>query len=180
MNASINHVILVDEQDNQTGLMDKLEAHEQGALHRAFSIMIFNPQGDILLHQRAMDKYHSCGLWTNACCSHPRIDETMEQALHRRLIEEMNFDCPLFKAEVLHYQTPPLDTGLIENEMLHLYVGRTEQAEFQPNPEEVMAWRWISPAALLSEVKTQPEKFSFWFQLYLQKFDLQQLFALTA
>ena len=175
-NASAN-LILVDEQDNPIGLMGKLEAHQKGLLHRAFSILIFNSQGDILLQQRAMGKYHSQGLWTNACCSHPGPDETMEEALHRRLLEEMNFDCPLHKVTVLHYQTPPLDTGLIENEMLHLYVGKTALEEFAPDPNEAMAWRWISADDLKKEVAENPDVFSYWFKVYIDRFDFAALAA---
>ena len=174
------HVILVDRDDTPVGLMDKLEAHVQGAMHRAFSVIIFNPEGEILLQQRAMHKYHSQGLWTNACCSHPRHLEDMNDAVHRRLIEEMNFDCPLTKIDVLHYQTPPLDTGLIENEMLHLYAGRTDRPDFSPDPSEVMAWRWIAVKTLSAEVATNPDTFSYWFRLYLHKFDMAAMFHTLA
>jgi isopentenyl-diphosphate delta-isomerase len=179
MNDHDERVILVDENDTPVGLMDKLDAHIQGALHRAFSVLIFNADGDILLQQRAMHKYHSQGLWTNACCSHPRKDEDMDAAIHRRLVEEMNFDCPLVKIDVLHYQTPPLDTGLIENEMLHLYAGQTDLTVFTPEPSEVMAWRWIKPADLFAEIASHPERYSFWFRVYLQRYDLQEMFEKT-
>ena len=176
MNNFHDQVILVDENDNQIGLMDKLAAHEQGALHRAFSVIVFNTKGEIFLQQRAMGKYHSRGLWTNTCCSHPRPEEVMEDACHRRLQEEMNFDCPLVYFTTLHYQTPPLDTGLIENEMLHLYIGKTDQEAFLPNADEVMGWRWISAQDLINEIEQHPEQFSFWFRLYLGRFDLKELF----
>jgi isopentenyl-diphosphate delta-isomerase len=180
MNDNLHtQVILVDQNDNQTGTIDKLAAHEQGLLHRAFSVLIFNSSGEILLQQRAMHKYHSRGLWTNTVCSHPKIDEPVDLACHRRLLEEMNFDCTIQKTTVLHYQTPPLDTGLIENEMLHLFVGMTDQQDFNPNPEEVMAWRWISAKDLKTEVSQNPEEFSFWFRLYMDRFDLNELFALS-
>lgn len=173
-------VILVDEADTKIGLEDKLIAHQKGLLHRAFSVIIFNPSGEILLHQRAMHKYHSCGLWTNACCSHPRDGEDMLDAAHRRLIEEMRFDCPVKPVTVLHYTTPPLDTGLIENEMLHLLAGVTSQTEFDPNQDEVMAWRWIAPDALQKEVKEAPHAFSYWFQIYLQRYDMREIFNSVA
>jgi isopentenyl-diphosphate delta-isomerase len=169
-------VILVDENDQPLGLMDKLQAHVEGVLHRAFSVIVFNPKGEILLQQRAMHKYHSRGLWTNACCSHPREGEDMLAACHRRLIEEMGFDCPLKPVTVLHYQTPPLDTGLIENEMLHLVAGVTEQAAFDPSPDEVMGWRWISAADLEKEIVANPENYSYWFRIYLQRFDMKAIF----
>ncbi len=170
------NVVLVDEQDNQLGLMGKVQAHVEGRLHRAFSVVIFNLKGEILLQQRAMGKYHSRGLWTNACCSHPRHGEEMLDAAHRRLIEEMNFDCPLKFVTVLHYQTPPLDTGLIENEMLHLIAGITAQAEFSPAPDEVMGWRWVSIADLQKEIVADPESYSYWFRVYLQRFDMHAIF----
>lgn len=170
------HVVLVDEQDNQLGLMGKLQAHVEGRLHRAFSVVIFNLKGEILLQQRAMGKYHSRGLWTNACCSHPRKGEDMLDAAHRRLAEEMNFDCPLKPVTVLHYWTPPLDTDLIENEMLHLIAGITAQAEFSPAPDEAMAWRWISVADLQKEIVADPESYSYWFRIYLQRFDMDAIF----
>ena len=173
---SDDRLVIVNLRDEEISTLGKLEAHQQGVLHRAFSVIVFNPQGELLLQQRAMHKYHSRGLWTNTCCSHPLPGEEVEAACHRRLVEEMNFDCPLKKIAVLHYQTPPLDTGLIENEMLHLFVGTTEQQKFSPNPEEVMAWRWISIDDLKKEVEMRPEQFSFWFQLYLGRFDLKELY----
>lgn len=175
-NNAHDQLILVDEQDNPVGLMGKMEAHQLGRLHRAFSVIVFNNKGEVLLQQRAMEKYHSRGLWTNTCCSHPRPDEDMADAVHRRLQEEMNFDCPVQKVTVLHYQTPPLDTGLIENEMLHLYAGKTDRAEFDPHPDEVMAWRWIAPEELQAEVARNPESYSYWFRVYLDRFDLHLLY----
>ncbi len=170
-------LILVDEADNKIGLEDKLVAHQKGLLHRAFSVIVFNPAGQILLQQRALHKYHSCGLWTNACCSHPRDGEAILDAAHRRLQEEMRFDCPLQPVTVLHYTTPPLDTGLIENEMLHMVAGITDQTTFTPDPDEAMAWRWVSVAELQAEIAEHPEQFSFWFRLYLQRYDMQAIFA---
>ena len=170
-------LILVDEADNPIGLEDKLIAHQKGLLHRAFSVIVFNPKGEILLQQRAMHKYHSRGLWTNACCSHQRDGEATLDAAHRRLVEEMRFDCPLRPVTVLHYTTPPLDTGLIENEMLHMVAGITDQTTFSPDPDEAMGWRWISLDALQREVATAPQSFSFWFQLYLQRYDMREILS---
>jgi isopentenyl-diphosphate delta-isomerase len=175
MNDSEEKVILVDENDKMIGLADKLDAHRKGLLHRAFSVLLFDPQKNILLQQRAMTKYHSKGVWTNACCSHPRPNENIMPAAHRRLQDEMNFDCALHFVTTLHYQTPPLDTGLIENELLHLIVGQTTQRSFIPNPSEVMDWRWISLIDLKNEICQKPESFSYWFRLYLDKFDFDSL-----
>lgn len=115
-------VILVNELDQETGLMEKMEAHEKGLLHRAFSVFIMNDQGDMLLQQRALDKYHSGGLWTNACCSHPLPGEAVEAAAHRRLSEEMGFDCPLRELFQFTYRTE-FDNGLIEHEYDHVWTG---------------------------------------------------------
>jgi isopentenyl-diphosphate delta-isomerase len=174
---SLEDVILVDESDTPIGMANKLTAHELGQLHRAFSVIVFNPQGEILLQQRTLQKYHSRGVWTNVCCSHPRKDEDILDAAHRRLVEEMGFDCPLKPITVLHYSTPPLDTGLIENEMLHLIGGITIQTEFTPNPDEAMAWRWITVEALKNEIKTNPEAFSYWFRIYMDRYDMKAMFT---
>lgn len=179
MNDQAEKVILVDMDDRQIGLADKLQAHEEGLLHRAFSVLIFNDNGDILLQQRALHKYHSAGLWTNACCSHPRDGEGIMDAAHRRLQEEMGFDCDLTPITVLHYQTPPLDSGLIENEMLHLLVGRASQDSFAFDPSEVHAARWISPDGLKAEIAKDPDAYSYWFKLYLTRFDMRDLCAKT-
>lgn len=169
-------VILVDENDMPIGMANKLTAHELGQLHRAFSVIVFSPQGQILLQQRTMQKYHSRGVWTNVCCSHPRKDENILDAAHRRLVEEMGFDCELKPITVLHYSTPPLDTGLIENEMLHLLSGVTTQTEFTPNPNEAMAWRWITVESLKDEIQSNPEAFSYWFRIYMDRYDMKAMF----
>lgn len=168
-------VILVDKNDNQTGTETKLVAHQDGLLHRAFSVIVFNEKGEILLQQRANGKYHSASLWTNTCCSHPRPGENLLDAAHRRLKEEMGFDCPLEFVDTLHYETPPLETGLKENEILHLFTGRTDKAEFTPNESEVRAWRWISPEALKKEVSESPQDFSYWLRVYLKRYDFDAL-----
>lgn len=180
MDDRAEKVILVDEQDRQTGLADKLQAHETGLLHRAFSVIVFNDRGDILLQQRALHKYHSAGLWTNACCSHPRDGETVMAAAHRRLKEEMGFDCGLTPVDVLHYTTPPLDTGLIENEMLHLLAGLATPKDIAFDPSEVNAVRWISPSELEKAVAASPDQYSYWFKLYLQRFDMGAVFSRLA
>ncbi len=177
MDDRAEKVILVDEQDRQIGLADKLQAHEEGLLHRAFSVIVFNEHGDILLQQRALHKYHSAGLWTNACCSHPRDGEAVIDAAHRRLSEEMGFDCDLTPIDVLHYTTPPLDTGLIENEMLHLLAGLWTSQDIAFDPSEVNAVRWVSPDELKKAVDDAPESYSYWFKLYLQRFDMGEIFS---
>ena len=168
-------VILVDKNDVQTGTETKLVAHQDGLLHRAFSIIVFNNKGELLLQQRAQGKYHSASLWTNTCCSHPRPGEDIEQAAHRRLQEEMGFDCPLQYIDTLHYETPTLESGLKENEILHLYTGFTDQKTFKPNSCEVKDWQWISPDVLIEGVAKNPQDYSYWLRVYLKRYDFEKL-----
>ena len=161
------HVILVDKNDAPQGLMEKMEAHEKGLLHRAFSVFVFNDQGDFLIHRRAAHKYHSGGLWTNACCSHPRDNETPEEAAHRRLQEEMGFDCPLQKAFEFTYRSE-LDNGLTEHEYDHVFLG-TFNGVPELNPEETDAYKYISREELLRDVKENPGNYTEWFKIALNE-----------
>lgn len=158
-------VILVDEEDNQIGLCEKLEAHEKALLHRAFSIFIFNTQNELLLQKRADDKYHSGGLWTNTCCSHPLPNEDTRVAAHRRLQEEMGFDTELSKIFTTTYKAK-LDKGLTEHEFLHVFLGRYDQ-EPTPNPEEVGDYKWITLKDLKSDVEKNPQNYTYWFKKIL-------------
>lgn len=160
-------VILVNEQDEATGVMEKMEAHRKGVLHRAFSVFIMNDNGEMLLQQRALDKYHSGGLWTNTCCSHPLPGETVEAAAHRRLFEEMGFDCALTSLFAFTYRTE-FDNGLIEHEYDHVLVG-TYNSIVNPDPREVNAWRYTSPAIISRQLQEQPAQFTSWFQLAFPK-----------
>ena len=160
-------VILVDNNDVQIGLMEKQEAHEKGVLHRAFSVFVFNDKNEVLLQQRALTKYHSAGLWTNACCSHPRAGETTEEAAHRRLMEELGFDCDLKLVQSFIYKAP-FDNGLTEHELDHIFKGNFK-GEIVPNPEEVSAVRWVEPNLLLQEIERTPEQFTVWFKMILTK-----------
>src|SRR3989344_7340032 len=117
-----DYIILVDENDNQIGIEEKIKAHLDGKLHRAFSIFVFNNKGELLIQQRALDKYHSAGLWTNTCCSHPKPEEQIIEAGHRRLKEEMEFDCELNEAFSFKYKAV-FDNGLTENEYDHVLIG---------------------------------------------------------
>jgi isopentenyl-diphosphate delta-isomerase len=153
---------LVDAQDNIIGHAEKLEVHIKGWLHRAFSILVFNKKGEILIHQRALEKYHSPGLWTNTCCGHPNENESMESAVHRRLQEEMGFDCKLSERFVFHYEAY-FDNGLTENEIDHVFFGEFEGG-FVVNPEEVADFKWISVEAVKSEILTNPENYTVWFK----------------
>lgn len=159
----MDEVILVDDKDNQIGTKEKLKAHEDADLHRAFSIFIFNNKGDVMLQRRAITKYHSGGLWTNTCCSHPRPNETTDKAAHRRLREEMGFDCPLTEVFSFIYKVP-LDHGLTEHEFDHVFTGIFEDTPII-NGDEVEEWKWISPADLIEDMETRPKAYTFWFNL---------------
>jgi isopentenyl-diphosphate delta-isomerase len=144
--------------------MEKMEAHRIGVLHRAFSVFIFNRQGEMMLQQRAFSKYHSPGLWTNACCSHPRDGETVIQAGIRRLHEEMGFTTPWRRSLIL--STRLMLPGLTEHELDHVLVGRFDDTP-QLNPEEVADWKWISLEALQMKMIESPEEFTVWFRIAL-------------
>jgi len=163
-------VILVDEQDNEIGLMEKQEAHEKALLHRAFSVLIFNKLGQTLLQQRANTKYHSAGLWTNACCSHPRAGETTIKAAHRRLIEELGFDCELELKHSFIYKAP-FDNGLTEHEFDHVFFGDFNEA-INFNTEEVSAVKWVTIPWLLADIKNNPENYTVWFRMIVEKIHL--------
>jgi isopentenyl-diphosphate delta-isomerase len=154
-------VILVNEHDEPIGLMEKMEAHEKGVLHRAFSILIFNSEGEMLLQQRALSKYHSPGLWTNACCSHPRNGETILEAANRRLSEEMGMQTELSVLTRFIYKAD-FDNGLTEHELDYVVKGITNENP-TINPEEVNDYRWINTADLSKWVKASPTDFTVWF-----------------
>lgn len=161
-------VILVNEADEPQGLMEKMEAHRKGLLHRAFSVFIFNKKNELLLQQRAISKYHSGGLWTNTCCSHPREGEDNLAAAHRRLQEEMGFDCEISKLTDFVYRAE-LDQGLIEHEFDHVFVGRWE-GEPEVNPEEVESFRWMNVEAVEADIQTNPDRYTAWFKIIYQEF----------
>lgn len=161
-------VILVDENDAVLGLMEKMEAHEKGVLHRAFSVFVLNAKNELLLQQRALTKYHSGGLWTNTCCSHPRNGEDTLAAAHRRLQEEMGFDCEMVKLLDFIYRAE-LDKGLIEHEFDHVFVGRWEGIP-KINKEEVADYAWLDVDVLENDMQQHPEKYTAWFKIIYQKF----------
>jgi isopentenyl-diphosphate delta-isomerase len=160
-------VILVNEQDEPLGSMEKMEAHRKGELHRAFSVFIFNSRGEMLLQQRALKKYHSGGLWTNACCSHPRPGETNEAAALRRLREEMGFDTPVHQIFSFTYKAS-FSNGLTEHEYDHVFAGIYDGA-IQPDPEEVQDFCFKNFMDLKYSMETHPDKYTYWFQLALPK-----------
>src|SRR6478609_9161542 len=162
----MEHVILVDQDDNAIGTMEKMEAHRKGLLHRAFSVVIFNSKGEILLQKRAKSKYHSGGLWTNACCSHPLPDESMEVATQRKLKQEMGIDLKTEYAYKFIYCTH-LDSGLIEHEYDHVFTGVFD-GEPIINTQEVEDWKFIPLDQLRLDVNLNPEKYTYWFKLILE------------
>ncbi len=166
-------VVLVDDADREVGVADKMEVHRTGAMHRAFSVFLFDPAGRVLLQRRALDKYHSGGLWTNTCCSHPRPLESVLDAAARRLPEEMGITAPLQWAFRFIYRAD-FDNGLIEHELDHVLVGRTAPADApapspSPNPKEVADWRWVSPEQIRIELADQPDQFTVWFRLCFER-----------
>lgn len=166
-------VILLDEEGNETGEMEKLEAHEKGKLHKAFSIFVFNSKGEMLIQQRDKEKYHCGGLWANACCSHPRSGEVIDDAVHRRLKEEMGFDCGLQKVFKFTYKAE-FDNGLTEFETDHVFIGISD-AEVVMNKEEVMDYKWISIVELLGDIVENPDKYAPWFKIALKKITLENV-----
>ena len=163
----LQQVILVNEQDEPTGTMEKIAAHKKGLLHRAFSVFIFNSKGELLLQRRALNKYHSGGLWTNSCCSHPEPGEETPAAAQRRLQEEMGFTSPLEKIFDFIYKAE-FDNGLTEYEFDHVFAGEYE-GTIEYNKEEVMDYCYKSLRDVRSSLKEHPQKFSSWFQLAFPK-----------
>lgn len=163
----MEQVILVDEQDNVTGAMEKIAAHEKALLHRAFSVFVFNHAGELLLQQRAFGKYHSAGLWTNTCCSHPRPGEDTKAAALRRLKEEMGFETPVEKVFDFIYKAS-FDNGLTEYEFDHVYIGYYEGAVL-PDTNEVADHAFVSMQNIAEAMLTEPGQFTAWFHIAFPK-----------
>lgn len=163
----MEQVILVDSENKQLGTMEKMEAHRKGLLHRAFSIFIFNSVGEMLIHKRAAGKYHCGGMWTNAVCSHPRPGENQSQALKRKMKQEMGFSTEVNKVFDFTYRAD-LDNGLIEHEYDEVFYG-TYEGEFSPNPGEVEAYRYVSIQEIKEEIRMNPNLFTPWFRLLLER-----------
>lgn len=161
-------VVLVDEEGNEIGTEEKLEAHKNGGKrHRAFSIFVFDSKGRLLLQKRAEGKYHCPGLWANTACSHPRPGEGMEEATRRRIQEEMGFSCPMEEILTFKY-TAEFENGLTEKEFDHVFVGKYG-GDPQPNPEEVGDWKWVEPEDLVKDVEENPGKYTPWFRIVLDR-----------
>lgn len=163
----MEHVILVNENDIEVGTMEKMEAHQKAIMHRAFSVFIFNDKDEMLLQQRALTKYHSGGLWTNACCSHPRPNETTLNAAVRRLSEELGFNTPIKKVFDFTYSAP-FDNGLTENEFDHVFVGKFN-GSVHPNPAEVQDYCFQSMDNIEQALLLHPLKYTVWFHLAFPK-----------
>ncbi len=161
-------VILVNEKDEQIGLMPKMEAHEKALLHRAFSVFIFNDKGELLLQQRAADKYHSPNLWTNTCCSHQRENEGNIEAGRRRLQEEMGIDTALKEVFWFVY-TAPFDNGLTEHELDHVMVGNFS-GEPKINKQEVASYKWMTLDAVKNDMSEHPELYTEWFKIIFKEY----------
>lgn len=159
-------VVLVDGRDRTLGAGPKLSVHRAGLRHRAFSVFLFDPDGAVLLQSRAFSKYHSGGLWSNACCGHPRVGERVRDAAARRLFEELGLRIRLRKAGRLSYRAD-LPGGWQENEIVHLFTATCTEVP-APDPAEVRAWRWIDPAELATDAAEWPEQFTAWLGIYLR------------
>ena len=165
---SIEKVILVDENDNQVGVMPKLEAHQKGLLHRAFSVFIFNSKYELLLQKRASSKYHSGGLWTNTCCSHPREGEEILDAANRRLIEEMGIETSLRKVHDFIYKAE-LDNDLTEHEFDHVFYGIYNEDPII-NKDEADDFKWIDMDSLNEDIKQNGDNYTIWFKIAFEYF----------
>ncbi|WP_299155458.1 isopentenyl-diphosphate Delta-isomerase [uncultured Christiangramia sp.] len=163
-------VILVNEKDEQIGLMEKIEAHEKALLHRAFSVFVFNDKNELMIQQRALSKYHSPGLWTNTCCSHQREGESNIEAGKRRLQEEMGFSTEL-KDTISFIYKAPFDNGLTEHEFDHILVGYFE-GKPDLNPDEVAEWKWMSLEAIEKDMQANPSIYTEWFKIIFDKYYL--------
>ena len=158
---------MVDENDNQIGSGEKLQVHKDGKLHRAFSIYVFNSKGELMMQKRHPQKYHSGGLWANTCCSHPRLGESLDHAVHRRLREEMGFDCELTEKTQLIYEVK-VDNGLTEHEYLHVWVGYYDKDPVI-NEDEATDFKWISVDDLRKELAENGDAYAYWPKVTLDK-----------
>jgi isopentenyl-diphosphate delta-isomerase len=156
-------VVLVNEDDRPLGTADKLQAHAEGWLHRAFSVFVFDSAGRLLLQRRTDDKYHSGGLWSNTCCSHPRPEEAPIDGAHRRLPEELGFTASLMPAFQDRYELP-VGEDLVEHEHNHVFIGTVDAPCIRPSAEEVDDWAWVAPSALRDDMAAHPHQYTTWFR----------------
>jgi isopentenyl-diphosphate delta-isomerase len=161
-------VVLVNDKNEVLGYSEKLAAHQQGLLHRAISVIIFNGKGEMLIQQRGLKKYHWAGIWSNTCCSHPRKEESFHHAAERRLYEELGFKTPLTEAFHFIYKAHDKESGLTEHEYDTVFTGTYNDA-FQFNKNEIAAIEWVVPETLEKDIAVNPEKYSFWFKIILEE-----------
>jgi isopentenyl-diphosphate delta-isomerase len=161
------YIISVDKDDKEIEPIEKMEAHTKGILHRAFSIFVFNSNNQLLLQKRHSTKYHSAGLWTNTCCSHPRYGEELEAAIYRRLKEEMGFTCELKEIFSFSYKVE-FQNNLIENEFDHVFIG-TFDGEVVPDENEVEAYKWVDISEVKADLLKNPDSYTFWFKSLLSR-----------
>ncbi len=166
-------IITVDDMDRETGHMEKLEVHKRGILHRAFSVMIFNHEGEVLLQKRAKEKYHSPGLWSNACCSHQRVGETLAEAVSRGLLEELGIICHCREVFQFQYRVE-FDNSLIEHEIDHVFFDQYD-GKVLPNKEEVEEIQWIELDKLSEDMKEHPERYTYWFRIMMEQTEIRSL-----
>ncbi|MCB0699184.1 MAG: isopentenyl-diphosphate Delta-isomerase [Chitinophagaceae bacterium] len=170
-----NYVIIVNEKDEWLGYVEKMQAHKEGLLHRAFSVFVMNNNNEILLQRRALDKYHSGGLWSNTCCSHPWVGESTMAAAHRRLVEEMGFDCELEKLFTHKYKLG-MDNGLFEHEYDHVYFG-VYNGDLDINKDEVAEYKFVPINELDCWLEKRPMDFTAWFRLLWPEYCKQYLMS---
>ena len=162
-----DQVVLVDERDRELGSFPKLQAHQEGRLHRALSVLVFNTSGELLMQRRAIGKYHSGGLWSNTCCTHPGPGEPVADAARRRLFEEMRLTCEVERVGEIVYRAE-FESGLVEHEYDHLFIGRSD-ADPRPNADEVADWRWMSWNAVRLDLAANPAAYTRWLGLVLDE-----------
>lgn len=161
-------IILVDEQDRIVGFEEKLKAHEEGRLHRAFSVFVVNGKGELMLQKRNSEKYHSGSLWTNTCCSHPLEGEDQERTVHERLQFEMGFDCPIHPLFTFTYRAS-FENGLVEHELDHVYLG-TYDGDAVPNPDEADDWKWMDLCDVKRDMQQNPHHYTYWLKCCFRQF----------
>ena len=169
--SRVEQVVLVDENDKVLGIEDKMRAHELALLHRAFSVFVYRKNNgfiEILLQQRHRDKYHCGGLWTNTCCSHPRLGEEIIEAAERRLKEEMGIQAILTPCGIFQY-TATFNNGLTENEIDHVFLGWFDGTPFTTNLSEISEWMWISHDELQKNILLTPDRYTPWLRPALEK-----------
>lgn len=169
-----NIINLVNKLGERIGKINKLEAHIDGKLHEAFSIFIFNTKKELLIQQRAREKYHSGGLWSNTVCSHPNFNEEIELTVHRRLNEEMGFDCKLKEVFSFLYKAEHLANNLIENEFDHVFIGHINKIKIKPNLNEICDYKWVSLDNLRRDIKTNPKRYTERFKIILNSKEFQK------